>query len=655
MATQPTREFIDASEFAALQNTGTVLVTERRRPLYFDGRFLAAADLTAEQTYFLGRQATLNRLSGFGVLQGLEVSRPTGSSDQLTAFQVAIAPGCGVTPSGESVILEAPLTVNLANTAKIETLNAAFGVGEAVRDPARSLTGIFILGLRLVEYSDTLIASYPTSSTGSGNISSQFGEIVEATAVTLARYGNLEGNRVRSQIARDIFVNETIPNLPANLLPLAMVALDQGAVQWIDNFLVRRDLGSTANGTLGLNTVPRALRSAHLLQYDQQLREVELTASAGFSAASYFDALPAAGRLPKSAVNPADLSQRYFPSEVKVELTVAPTDEIAALVEDSLALPPIDLQDSPAEFETLSLLLIIPMTRQQLNSFKQDLTAAAQPVTPPTTQPISQPIFQPAFQPSFQPILQPNLRRELALAAPGLIAKRSPLENLDRLNRFILPILPTPDPVDSLWRTALSNATELWYIRQRNIPYQADIVGTTVPLASDDANVESNLNNRLDTLNLSERFSDLRTSTLGRADVVSFLSAPQINRSELLLRSAINELENAPLETPTTPGEQATERPIDRAAVLRVSEQFGDPRLGEGLSRLEAIAPEIKENDEVVNTLANSGDAIALDKIARTLSPTELTSFSRELTTLAGTGNTAAVNSLVRNRLEAIR
>ncbi|MEA5463929.1 hypothetical protein [Leptothoe sp. PORK10 BA2] len=645
MATsQPSREFIDASEFATLQRTGTVLLTERRRPLYFDGRFLAAADLTAEQTYFLGRQATLNRLSGFGVLQGLEVSRPTGTGDQLEAFQVAIAPGCGVTPSGESVILENPLTISLANTARIEMLNAAFGVGEAIRDPARSQTGLFILGLRLVEYSDTLIASYPTSSTGPGNITSQFGEIVEATAVTLVRYSNLEGERLRSQIARDIFVNETVPNLPANLLPLAMVALDQGAVRWIDNFLVRRDLGSTAQGTLGLNTVPRALRSAHLLQYDQQLREIEPTATAGFSAASYFDTLPAAGRLPKSAVNPADFSQRYFPAEVTVELTVAPTDEIAALVEDSLALPPIDLQDSPAEFETLSLLLIIPMTRQQLYSFRQDLAAATVP--PPTPSP----------QPIFQPIFQPGLRRPLTLAAPGLIAKRNPLEKLSRLNQSVLPILPPANPVDSLWRTALANAAELWYIRQRNIPYQADIVGTTIPLASDDASVESNLIDRLDRLNLSERFSDLRTSTLGRADVVSLLSSPQISRSELLLRSTLNELENAPIETPSgDPTVPPTERPIDRATVLRVAEQFGDPRLGEGLSRLEAIAPEIRENDVVVNTLATSGDAIALDKIARTLSPTELTSFSRELTTLAGRGNTAAVNSLVRNRLEAIQ
>ena len=643
MATQPAREFIDATEFANLQSTGTAFITERRRPLYFDGRFLKAADLTAEQTYFLGRQATLNRVSGFGVVQGLQVSRPT--QEGSTAFQVMIAAGCGVTPSGESVVIESDLTVNLANTARIETLDAAFGVGDRIQDPARSQTGVFILGLRLVEYSDSPIASYPTSSTGSGSITAQNGEIVEATAVTLARYGNLGGRRMRSQIARDIFVKETVPELPVNLLPLAMIALDRGAVQWIDNFLVRRDLGSTASGTLGLNTVPRALRSAHLLQYDQQLREVEALASAGFAAASYFDALPAAGRLPKSAVNTSDFSQRYFPSAITVELTVAPTDEIAALVEDSLALPPIDLREDAADLETLSLLMVIPLNRQQLMTFRQNLAAAQAESETPTTPPIFQPLPQPAFPPIFRPSVQP-FRRTLNPAAPGLIAKRKPLEKLIRLNRFALPIAPIPDPVNSLWSSALTNATELWYIRQRNIPYQAEIVGTAVPLASDDATTESELSDRLNRLNLDERFDDLRTSVNGRADALALLSAPQINRSDLLLRSALTELENAPADA---------SQPIDRATVLGVAERFGDPRLGEGLNRLEAVAPAIRDNETVISTLASSGETINLDRLSRTLSSSELTRFSRDLTTAAGDGDTAAVSRLIRNRLEGVR
>ena len=347
MPTQNTKENLDASEFNALSQSGTAFVSEQKRPLYFDGRFLTAADLTAEQTYFLKRQGALNRANGFGVIRGLEVSRSAGTASGSEAFRVTVAPGSGVTPGGDVVTIENLLSINLADTARIERLDATFGLLEQAKDSARSQTGLFVLGLRSVEYSASPTASYPTSSTGTGGISQQNGEIVEATAVTLVRYGDTvsdagdrAGNRARSQIARDIFVNGTVPDFPVNLLPLAMISLQQNTVQWIDNFLVRRELGSSSSATLGLNAIPRALRSAHLQQYNQQFEDLKASGST-FSANS-FDALPAAGQLLKSAINPTDFSQTFFPADVKVSLTIAPTDEIIALIEDSLALPPID-------------------------------------------------------------------------------------------------------------------------------------------------------------------------------------------------------------------------------------------------------------------------------------------------------------------------
>src|SRR5215218_6561845 len=60
-----------------LQESNTLVVDDRRRrPLYFDGRFLAARDLTREQAYFLTRQADLGRAGGAGVVHGLEVRLP---------------------------------------------------------------------------------------------------------------------------------------------------------------------------------------------------------------------------------------------------------------------------------------------------------------------------------------------------------------------------------------------------------------------------------------------------------------------------------------------------------------------------------------------------------------------------------------------------
>ncbi|MFO0138471.1 MAG: hypothetical protein ACK535_10710, partial [Cyanobacteriota bacterium] len=69
------REAIDPVEQDRLKKVGALIGDSRRsRPNYFDGRFLKASDLTADQTYFLSRQADLARSSGFGVIEGLMVT-----------------------------------------------------------------------------------------------------------------------------------------------------------------------------------------------------------------------------------------------------------------------------------------------------------------------------------------------------------------------------------------------------------------------------------------------------------------------------------------------------------------------------------------------------------------------------------------------------
>src|SRR5690349_8263991 len=65
-----------------------VLVGDPRRwrPRWFDGRFLAASDLLAEQNYFLVRQADLGRAAGSGIIDGLGVTvidNPGDSPDQV--------------------------------------------------------------------------------------------------------------------------------------------------------------------------------------------------------------------------------------------------------------------------------------------------------------------------------------------------------------------------------------------------------------------------------------------------------------------------------------------------------------------------------------------------------------------------------------------
>ena len=55
-----TRSRLKADQVRDLTASGAlVLDSRRRRPLYFDGRFLAARDLAREQDYFLDRKSVV--------------------------------------------------------------------------------------------------------------------------------------------------------------------------------------------------------------------------------------------------------------------------------------------------------------------------------------------------------------------------------------------------------------------------------------------------------------------------------------------------------------------------------------------------------------------------------------------------------------------
>ena len=102
------------------------------------------------------------------------------------------------------------------------------------------------------------------------------------------------------------------------------------------------------------------------------------------------------------------------------------------------------------------------------------------------------------------------------------------------------------------------------------------------------------------------------------------------------------------------PAEQPPER-LDRASVLKVSERFADPQLGEGLLRLEQVSGELRSNERALRTLAQSGAAPELDLVARSLKDDELEGFVREVSEVARRGESEAVGALVRSRLGELR
>src|SRR5262245_37243435 len=110
------------------------------------------------------------------------------------------------------------------------------------------------------------------------------------------------------------------------------------------------------------------------------------TVQAGFAAVRQFETLPPVGPVPASALRfeaqlgQLTLLQSYFPPLVDCEFAFIPSDELAALVQESLALPAIDLRASDGDLDHLSILIVAPVTRQELEAHKRTLQSVVVPV-----------------------------------------------------------------------------------------------------------------------------------------------------------------------------------------------------------------------------------------------------------------------------------
>lgn len=629
------REAVDQDALTRMRQSGALVVDDGRlRPLYFDGRFLAARDLTRDQQYFLARQADLGKAGGAGVVHGLMVS---ASAD---GTQLTIGAGHGVTAAGEAVILPQPLVVPTANVVAVQQLDRAFGILQRPADLARKRTGLYLVCLRPVEYSANPIASYPSSITEPRTV--EDGDIVDAVAASLVPYADdgtaADTGARRARVARDLFVAGASTGLTDRVLPLAMVLLDNGIVRWLDVFMVRREVGSSHGDVLGFGFAPRATREAHLVQYDQHLTDVvrdrdRANRGQRFAATEHFAALPPSGRLPAAAVNPADFTQGFFPPEVDVDLSIIPEDELPALLEESLLLPPIDLTMSGEALESTAVTILCPVPREHLRAVRQALATPVPPV------------------------------RALRAAAPGLIARRRPLEMLQglRLPRVIEPpLLPVP-PADVAWRQVLGAAAQsaggfLWYARRRDLQSRSDVVGQGVRvLPTNEYAPQQALEGVLGEHALLARYQALRTAATAAAgaELVELLASPKLAGSRFLLTVALRELELA--RHPLTAG--ASDTHLLAADVAAVAERYDVAGLGDGIGQLEtAIAAKAAGAvfDTVANAVAQARVVADVDRIGdrRRGDATALDDFATRLVAEAQAHGADGVKQLVAETLQ---
>jgi hypothetical protein len=291
-----------------------------------------------------------------------------------------------------------------------------------------------------------------------------------------------------------------------------------------------------------------------------------------------------------------------------VELSIVPDDELPALVEDSMLLPPLDLTLTGEAQESTSVMVLMPVPRYQFRRLSQSL---------------------------------PTLTRELPPAQPGMIAKRKPITALNQLllRRAVTLIQPEVASADSLWRAEISKQNQFWYLRRRNLHYKAEVTSWAIEMWSDEVATDTLVTDRVVALNLETRYNAVlsRATSSGAAELTAFMASPLISQgSDAVAKAAVAELEKADT--------------IDSLTVIKAAEKFSAPSFGEGLSRLEN-SEAIAGKSSVVDNVAKSGLLPQLDTLSRTLPEEEFKAMTIELAD-AGSGNDAAAVERVTKVIE---
>jgi hypothetical protein len=184
------------------------------------------------------------------------------------------------------------------------------------------------------------------------------------------------------------------------------------------------------------------------MQFDAQLQSVVAslaTASPNFAASDYFEALPSVGRFPFGSIDAVHLVQQFFPQQLPVQLSLIPVDELPAVIEDSMSLPPLDLTMPAASFANFSAYALVPVDRTVYNSQSGSL--------PPTP---------------------------LGPALPQVAGVLPPLRPVVLLRPFITP-LPATTQAPVGWQTVIGNMTYGFYVLRRSEPIYVDLTSPKVP------------------------------------------------------------------------------------------------------------------------------------------------------------------------------
>jgi len=555
-----------------------------RRTNYFDGQLLKASDLTRDQIYLDERLLELGQAFGGGIVRGLAVSRPVG---QL----LRVSPGIAVAPSGRVLELaDTALDIDLADSARLATLNDG--------RVTRLARGLYILALAHAEVIDGIAEAYPRD-LAAPRIPrvAAFAEGVQLVLyrlpVGLPRQDEIA---IRAALAREMLGGHDRFALPDDeSVPLALLAVDAGRLQWLDQGLVRRP--RRAPGT------PAALQQDLATHYRELMRAVRTARTAAglpeaFEAAQVFRVLPPHGPCPKAAIDPVGGSQRFFPEAWEVSIAPVRRTDLPALLADAERLAPIDM----AVDADIDVMVLVPMADAAYAVRASQLELPAQASTAERS---------------------------------GLLARR------DRLALRITPLAPVhrQDTDAKVWAAIWAEAApdELIYVRRPPRAAETGVsaivlaAGTALPdpgaaLGPDVATLEAELDATAERAESAERAA----AASGRArdaalkqikaleDTVARQRATLAETGDERLADALADLAKAQADLDTAKKE------LDRLAGQATNAQVIAVALAATTGEIERLKKALDAADERVNklegALANAGNTEGLRKELEALS-----------------------------------
>ncbi len=334
------------------------------RTHYFDGQLLKASDLTRDQIYLDERLLEMGQVLGSGISQGLEVEL---IKNQL----LRLHPGIAVAPSGRVLQLSGKtLEIDLQDSGFIADLNQGLY--------RRFNRGLYAVALKYAEVVDGVAEAYPAdlASRRSWQVSS-YAEGVELTLIPLnIHLPRGDDLAMRAALAQQFIAAGNSFVLPSDeVIALGLIAIDQARPLWLDLGLLRRPLRRPNLGN--------ALQLDLATHYQELFVAVQTARENGgrlndFDASSYFRVLPPFGPLPKGAIDPVTGRQGYFPKDYEVAIAPVRRADLAAIIEESAHLAPMDLQrDADAD-----IMVLVPMSDQAFAIRARQLEKSAQQQLP---------------------------------------------------------------------------------------------------------------------------------------------------------------------------------------------------------------------------------------------------------------------------------